>query len=39
MKKDIFLANVKNGSEIKTSLMVMRVMFRDTTKVVCILAE
>ena len=39
MKKDIFLANVKNGSEIKTSLMVMRVMFRDTTKVVCILAD
>ena len=39
MKKDIFLANVKNVSEIKTSLMVMRVMFRDTTKVVCILAD
>ena len=39
MKKNIFLANVKNGSEIKTSLMVMRVMFRDTTKVVCILAD
>lgn len=39
MKKDVFLANVKNGSEIKTSLMVMRVMFRDTTKVVCILAD
>lgn len=39
MKKDIFLANVKNGSEIKTSLMVMRVIFRDTTKVVCILAD
>ena len=39
MKKDVFLANVKNGSEIKTSLMVMRVIFRDTTKVVCILAD
>ena len=39
MKKDVFLANVKNGREIKTSLMVMRVIFRDTTKVVCILAD
>lgn len=38
-EKDIFLANIKNGNAIKTSLMVMRVMYRDTTKVVCILAD
>lgn len=37
--KDIFLADVKNGSNIKTSFMVMRVMYRDSTKVVCILAD
>lgn len=39
MKKEVFLSDIKNGSEIKTSLMVMRVLFRDTTKVVCILAD
>lgn len=39
MKKEVFLADIKNGNEIKTSLMVMRVLFRDTTKVVCILAD
>lgn len=39
MKKEIFLSDIKNGNEIKTSLMVMRVIFRDTTKVVCILAD
>ena len=38
-KKDIYLADVKNGSEIKTSFMVMRVMFKDTSKIVCILAD
>ena len=39
MKKDVFLANVKNGSEIKISLMVMKILFKDSTKVVCILAD
>lgn len=39
MKKKVYLSEVKNGSEIKTSLMVMRVMFKDTSKVVCILAD
>ncbi|WP_195988243.1 3'-5' exoribonuclease YhaM family protein [Clostridium sp. D53t1_180928_C8] len=39
MKKEVFLSDIKNGSELKTSLMVMRVLFRDTTKVVCILAD
>ena len=39
MKKEFFLSDIKNGNEIKTSLMVMRVLFRDTTKVVCILAD
>lgn len=37
--KDVFLGDIKNGSNIKTSLMVMRVMYRDSTKVVCILAD
>lgn len=39
MKKEVFLKDIKNGTEIKTSLMVMRVIFRDTSKVVCILAD
>ena len=38
-KKEIFLADIKNGESLKTSLMVMRVMYRDSTKVVCILAD
>ena len=38
-KKEVFLADIKNGNAIKTSLMVMRVIFRDTSKVVCILAD
>ena len=38
-KKEIFLADIKNGSEIKISLMVMKIIFKDTTKVVCILAD
>ena len=37
--KDIFLNDVKSGENTKISLMVMRVMFRDTTKVVAILAD
>ena len=39
MKKEVFLKDIKNGTEIKISLMVMRVIFRDTSKVVCILAD
>lgn len=37
--KDIFLSDIKSGENTKISLMVMRVMFRDTTKVVAILAD
>lgn len=37
--KDIFLADIKNGSNVKTSFMVMRIMYKDSSKVVCILAD
>ena len=37
--KDIFLNDVKSGENIKISLMVMRIMFKDTSKVVAILAD
>ena len=39
MKKEVFLSDIKNDSEIKISLMVMRIIFKDTSKVVCILAD
>lgn len=38
-KKEIFLNDLQNGESTKISLMIMRVMFRDTTKVVAILAD
>lgn len=38
-KKDVFLNTIENGTAIKTSFMVMKVIFRDSTKVVCILAD
>lgn len=37
--KDIFLSDVKSGDNVKISLMVMRVIFKDTSKVVAILAD
>ena len=37
--KDIFLSDVKNGENIKISLMVMRIIFKDTSKIVAILAD
>ena len=38
-EKSVFLGEVKGGEVIKTSLMVMKIMYRDSTKVVCILAD
>lgn len=38
-KKDVFLQDIKNGSNINTSFMVMRIMYKDTSKIVCILAD
>ena len=38
-EKSVFLGEVKGGEIIKTSLMVMKIMYRDSTKVVCILAD
>ncbi|GAA0077730.1 3'-5' exoribonuclease YhaM family protein [Clostridium sp. CTA-5] len=37
--KETFLCDIKPGSDIKTSLMVMRIIFKDANKVVCILAD
>lgn len=39
IKKDIFLSDVKDGEEMKTYLMIMKIIFRDAKKVVCILAD
>ncbi|GAB6169812.1 3'-5' exoribonuclease YhaM family protein [Clostridium carnis] len=38
-KKDIFLADIKDESNIKISLMVMKIIFKDLSKIVCILAD
>ena len=35
----VFLGDVKSGENIKTSLMVMKIMYKDSNKVVCILAD
>lgn len=37
--KENFLSNVKSGENIKISLMVMKILFRDPAKIVCILAD
>lgn len=37
--KDKFLINIGNGESVKISLMVMKVIFKDENKVVCILAD
>ena len=37
--KDIFLNDIKSGDNTKVSLMVMRIIFKDTSKIVAILAD
>lgn len=37
--KDVFLCDIQNGNKIKISLMVMKIIFKDSTKIVCILAD
>lgn len=37
--KDKFLIDIENGKSIKISLMVMKIIFKDENKVVCILAD
>lgn len=38
-KKENFLTAIKSGKNIKISLMVMRILFKDPSKTVCILAD
>lgn len=38
-KKELFLSNIENGHNVKLSLMVMKIIFKDTSKIVCILAD
>lgn len=38
-KKEIFLRDVKSGENVTISLMVMKIIFRDHNKIVCILAD
>ena len=38
-KKEKFLSDAKSGESIKISLMIMKIIFRDPAKVVCILAD
>lgn len=38
-KKENFLCDIKSGKNIKISLMIMKIIFKDTEKVVCILAD
>ncbi|MBU3161743.1 3'-5' exoribonuclease YhaM family protein [Clostridium frigoris] len=37
--KEIFLKDIKSGTNIKISLMVMKIMFKDASKFVCILVD
>lgn len=37
--KENFLSNLKSGDNVKISLMVMKVLFRDTGRIMCILAD
>ena len=37
--KNIFLCDIKSESDIKTSLMVMKILVKDSSKVVCILVD
>lgn len=38
-KKEKFLIDIKNGDNMNISLMIMKIIFKDTDKVVCILAD
>jgi len=38
-KKENFLCDIKSGKNIKISLMIMKIIFKDTEKVICILAD
>lgn len=38
-KKETFLVNIESKKSIKISLMVMRILFKDPAKIVCILAD
>ena len=37
--KENFLNDIKSGTNIKISLMVMKIMFKDASKFVCILVD
>lgn len=37
--KEIYLCDIKSGGEVSVALMVMKVLFRDNEKAVCILAD
>lgn len=37
--KDKFLCDIKSGSNVKLSLMVMKIIYKDASKTVCILAD
>ncbi|NMM63736.1 HD domain-containing protein [Clostridium sp. P21] len=39
MKKENFLKDIKSGDDVKISLMVMKIIFKDDDKYVCILAD
>ena len=36
---EVLLSNVKDGTSINMSLMVMKIIFKDSNKVVCIMAN
>ena len=38
-KKTEFLENIKNSSHIKTSFMIMKIIFRDSSKLICLLSD
>jgi len=38
-KKENFLCDIKSGKNIKISLMIMKIIFKDAEKVVCVLAD
>ncbi|MDT8716926.1 HD domain-containing protein [Clostridium sp. 19966] len=37
--KEVYLCDIKNGSDVSIALMVMKVLFKDNDKIVCILAD
>lgn len=38
-KKTDFLENIKNSNHIKTSFMIMKIIFKDNTKIICLLSD